>query len=80
MWWKKGERYKFGEVKVDSKIRDFKSEALTSRTSAMKNGDWYNAKMVEDTVEGLTAKAPACSATPSPRSIRNSIATKKRSP
>ncbi|MBP6380714.1 MAG: outer membrane protein assembly factor BamA, partial [Sphingorhabdus sp.] len=51
-----GERYKFGEVKVDSKIRDFKSEALTS-SLRMKNGDWYNAKMVEDTVEGLQESA-----------------------
>ena len=51
-----GERYKFGEVKVDSKIRDFKSEALTS-TLRMKAGDWYNAKMVEDTVEGLQESA-----------------------
>ena len=51
-----GERYKFGDVKVDSKIRDFNSEALT-KTLRMKAGDWYNAKMVEDTVEGLSESA-----------------------
>lgn len=51
-----GQRYKFGEVKVDSKIRDFKSEALTKNLS-MKEGDWYDAKKVEDTVEGLSETA-----------------------
>ncbi len=51
-----GQRYKFGEVKVDSKIRDFKSEALTANLS-MKEGDWYDAKKIEDTVEGLTESA-----------------------
>jgi outer membrane protein insertion porin family len=51
-----GERYKFGDVKVDSKIRDFNSEALTSNLR-IKKGDWYNAKQVEDTVEGLTESA-----------------------
>ncbi len=51
-----GERYKFGDVKVDSKIRDFNSEALT-RNLRIKKGDWYNAKLVEDTVEGLTESA-----------------------
>lgn len=51
-----GDRYKFGEVKVDSKIRDFKSDALTA-SLRMKQGDWYNAKLVEDTVEGLQESA-----------------------
>jgi outer membrane protein insertion porin family len=51
-----GQRYKFGEVKVDSKIRDFKSEELT-RNLSMKEGDWYDAKKVEDTVEGLSETA-----------------------
>jgi outer membrane protein insertion porin family len=47
-----GERYKFGDVKVESEIRDFDSTAL-SRSLPMKAGDWYDAKMVEDTVERL---------------------------
>jgi outer membrane protein insertion porin family len=51
-----GQRYKFGEVKVDSKIRDFNSEALTKNLT-MKTGDWYDAKRVEDTVEGLSESA-----------------------
>jgi outer membrane protein insertion porin family len=51
-----GQRYKFGPVKVDSKIRDFNSEALT-RNLSMKEGDWYDAKKIEDTVEGLTESA-----------------------
>ncbi len=51
-----GKRYKFGDVNVDSKIRDFKSAALTA-TLPMKKGDWYNAKQVEDTVESLSETA-----------------------
>jgi outer membrane protein insertion porin family len=51
-----GQRYKFGDVKVDSKIRDFNSEALTKNLS-MQSGDWYDAKKVEDTVEGLSESA-----------------------
>ncbi|MEZ5708476.1 MAG: outer membrane protein assembly factor BamA [Blastomonas sp.] len=51
-----GERYKFGEVTVDSQIRDFDSEAMATRLP-MKEGDWYDAKMVEDTVEQLSETA-----------------------
>jgi outer membrane protein insertion porin family len=51
-----GERYKFGDVTVDSQIRDFSSEAL-QKTLPMKKGDWYNAKQVEDTVESLSESA-----------------------
>ena len=50
-----GQRYKFGDVKVESDIRDFKPTSIGTLT--MKKGDWYNAKMVEDTVEGLTESA-----------------------
>ena len=48
-----GERYKFGDVDVQSQIRDFSSDALT-RNLPMKKGDWYDAKLVSDTVEQLT--------------------------
>ncbi|RVQ65699.1 outer membrane protein assembly factor BamA [Croceicoccus ponticola] len=48
-----GDRYKFGDVSVDSEIRDFDSEGLT-KTLVMKKGDWYNAEMVENTIEGLS--------------------------
>ena len=51
-----GKRYKFGDVKVQSQIRDFDSKAMTARLP-MKTGDWYNAKLVEDTVDGLTETA-----------------------
>ena len=51
-----GERYTFGEVKVDSQLRDFDSEAMSANLP-MKEGDFYNAKTVEDTVEQLTELA-----------------------
>ncbi len=51
-----GERYKFGDVAVDSQIRDFNDEAMTARLP-MQGGDWYDAKLVEDTVEQLTELA-----------------------
>ncbi|AHE54553.1 outer membrane protein assembly factor BamA [Sphingomonas sanxanigenens] len=50
-----GERYKFGGVKVESDIRDFKPNTIGK--VSMKKGDWYNAKLVEDTVESLTESA-----------------------
>jgi outer membrane protein insertion porin family len=51
-----GERYKFGDVKVESAIRDFSGETL-GRLLPMKNGDWYNAKLVEDTITSLNESA-----------------------
>ena len=51
-----GERYRFGNVSVESELRDFTPEALT-RTLPMHTGDWYNAKMIEDTVESLQQSA-----------------------
>jgi outer membrane protein insertion porin family len=51
-----GQRYKFGDVTVDSQIRDFSSDAL-QRTLPMKKGEWYNAKQVEDTVTQLQENA-----------------------
>ncbi|OZA61523.1 MAG: outer membrane protein assembly factor BamA, partial [Sphingomonadales bacterium 39-62-4] len=53
-----GDRYKFGDVKVDSQLRDFDGDKLAERLP-MKAGDWYNAKMVEDQVDGLTETAGA---------------------
>ncbi|WP_246385456.1 outer membrane protein assembly factor BamA [Novosphingobium hassiacum] len=53
-----GERYKFGDVKIDSQLRDFDGDKLAQRLP-MKAGDWYNAKMVEDQVDGLTETAGA---------------------
>jgi len=51
-----GERYKFGEVKVESDLRDFKPE-LAQSVVPMKKGDWYDAKAVEDTLNTLNETA-----------------------
>ena len=51
-----GERYKFGDVAVESEIRDFDSERMTQNL-AIQSGDWYNAKLVEDMVEQLNELA-----------------------
>jgi outer membrane protein insertion porin family len=51
-----GERYKFGNVEVESQLRDFDSSAMT-RALPMKTGDWYDAKQVEDTIEQLSETA-----------------------
>ncbi|HEV2079270.1 MAG TPA: outer membrane protein assembly factor BamA [Allosphingosinicella sp.] len=51
-----GERYKFGDVAVESEIRDFTSEAITPLIG-IKKGDWYDAKRVEDTVTSLNESA-----------------------
>ncbi|MBS0475507.1 MAG: outer membrane protein assembly factor BamA, partial [Proteobacteria bacterium] len=47
-----GPRYKFGDVKVSSQLRDFDEERL-AKTLPMHKGDWYNAKQVEDTIDQL---------------------------
>ncbi|WP_186456920.1 outer membrane protein assembly factor BamA [Sphingomonas suaedae] len=53
-----GPRYKFGPVTVDSNIRDF-DDATLAKSLAIKEGDWYNAKLVEDTVDSLSETAGA---------------------
>ena len=53
-----GERYKFGDVKVESQLRDFDGDKLAANLP-MKAGDWYNAKLVEDTIENLNNTAGA---------------------
>ena len=53
-----GKRYKFGDVKVESQLRDFDGDRLAKNLTIHK-GDWYNAKMVEDTIEGLNDTAGA---------------------
>lgn len=53
-----GPRYKFGPVTVDSAIRDFDDKRLAAALS-IKEGQWYNAKAVEDTVEQLSETAGA---------------------
>ncbi len=51
-----GKRYKFGDVTVDSQIRDFDNTKLAA-TLPLKKGDWYNAKLVEDSVDNLSQTA-----------------------
>ncbi len=51
-----GKRYKFGEVTVDSDIRDFDDKKLAASLVAKKD-DWYNAKKVEDSVEAINQTA-----------------------
>jgi outer membrane protein insertion porin family len=51
-----GARYKFGDVKVESAIRDLSSERLAP-VLPIKSGDWYNAKEIEDTVTLLNETA-----------------------
>jgi len=48
-----GPRYKFGDVAVDSEIRDFDNTKLAA-SLPMKKGDWYNAKLVEDSIDSLS--------------------------
>lgn len=51
-----GDRYKFGDVKVTSEIRDLPGATLTKQLT-MHKGQWYNAKQVEDTVDQLNETA-----------------------
>ena len=51
-----GKRYKFGDVKVESQLRDFDGESLAKQLP-MKKGMWYNAKQVEDTIDKLNETA-----------------------
>lgn len=51
-----GEQYNFGPVTVESQLRDFTPEALQSLLP-MREGQTYNAKLVEDTVESLSETA-----------------------
>ncbi|WP_082594555.1 outer membrane protein assembly factor BamA [Sphingomonas sp. Root710] len=48
-----GSRYKFGDVDLESEIRDIKAASF-KHLLPMKKGDWYNAKLVEDTVDSIT--------------------------
>ncbi len=48
-----GEIYDFGEISVESQIRDLTPEMLQPLV-LMKSGKRYNAKLIEDTVEVLT--------------------------
>jgi outer membrane protein insertion porin family len=51
-----GERYRFGDVSVESEIRDFNQEQL-QRSLPMASGDWYNGQQIEDTITSLNELA-----------------------
>ncbi len=51
-----GKRYKFGDIKITSDIRDLKAESLDYLIK-FKKGQWYNAKTVEDTVDTINDTA-----------------------
>jgi outer membrane protein insertion porin family len=53
-----GKRYKFGDIKVDSQLRDFDGSVL-AKALPEKKGAWYNAKQVEDTIDQLNDTAGA---------------------
>lgn len=53
-----GPRYKFGTVDAESQIRDFSDEVIKAAVR-IKPGDWFDAKLVEDTVTGLNELAGA---------------------
>ncbi|HYD11817.1 MAG TPA: outer membrane protein assembly factor BamA [Allosphingosinicella sp.] len=51
-----GQRYRFGDVAVESDIRDFSPEQLRANLP-MRTGQYYNAQQVEDTVTRLNELA-----------------------
>src|SRR3546814_13962161 len=51
-----GERYKFGDVTVESDIRDLKAETLQERVRVEK-GDWYDAQKIENIVDAMAEAA-----------------------
>jgi outer membrane protein insertion porin family len=61
-----GPRYKFGEVTLESEIRDLPADTL-KYLIRMKAGDWYNAKQIEDTVDTITETAGLLGFTPDVR-------------
>jgi len=48
-----GERYRFGKIDVVASLRDLGAEQLRQHVVA-KEGDWYNADLVEDVIGKLT--------------------------
>lgn len=48
-----GQRYRIGDVKISSMLRDFDANVLVPEV-AFKEGEWYDAGLVEETVENIT--------------------------
>src|SRR5687768_15349003 len=53
-----GPRYKFGKIETESSIRDFSAETVKTFVK-LRQGDWFDAKAVEDTVTVLNELAGA---------------------
>ncbi len=51
-----GERYKFGDLNIESDIRDIKADTF-KKLLTEKKGDWYNAQKIENTVDTLQETA-----------------------
>lgn len=51
-----GPRYKFGKVEAESALRDLPPDTII-RTVGLQQGDWFNAKQVEDAVTRLNEVA-----------------------
>jgi outer membrane protein insertion porin family len=51
-----GRRYKFGKIDIVSTIPDLNAEQLRSELRS-KEGDWYNADLVEDSINSVTTAA-----------------------
>ncbi len=53
-----GPRYKFGTIEADSALKDLSNEAILAKVDAnVRQGQWFNAKAVEDTVTDLEEEA-----------------------
>lgn len=50
-----GERYTFGEVGINSQLRDLATEQLFEDVTSIE-GDWYDANKVENTIQNLTER------------------------
>lgn len=51
-----GPRYRFGPIAAESELRDLKPDLVT-RLAGLKQGEWFNAKAVEDAVTRLNEAA-----------------------
>jgi outer membrane protein insertion porin family len=50
-----GDRYKFGKIEIDARLRDLK-EAQLRNSVEIETGNWYDSTRVDQGVEGLTKK------------------------
>lgn len=48
-----GERYKFGDVKIDTQLRTLDPESLRAQLTTIA-GEWYDASKVDASIENLT--------------------------